>query len=872
MTRLSGYRWWSIATLALLAAGVWGYRTTAESWRQATPLAEFQAEQQRWQPLEKTVSLSFSEPVTLAEWMAEFTRQTGVPVEIMNEQRALNEYLNKVQVDADFGPESLITANLPPLPARDALELFGQLHDIDWSFRGGSVGLNCGEGDASREVRTHPLPAELRLLPRYKLYDAITNGWQPDSWWDVGGPWQAEPTRDTITTRMSPAEHEQFEMILSRLAEAWRQADRVSFTTPANDRGWEPTWLSGDSAQFQALQRALEKPVTLAGTDCHWQPLVAEIAEQVDFPIVVTPRAAEKLSLDARRFTFELQEVPLKLVLRELKLAPDFSLSPAAQGRVLVLRASDFDEFRDWQTLAAYPIGDLLGPDDPERDADDLIELITGTGSTDTWSNVGGPGTIQSLLRGRLLLIAQTLDQHERIQELLTGIRMVRSGAQREYAGWLDPRPQDSPELTARLETPLGFEYRGEKRPQAIRDLLHRGGVQVAGLEDTSLLQAQVRFWCYLPERPLRDNLTSVIDAWDVEPGYLDHVLLSTATPPAQVDLTERMSLYIFDLRPWLRSRPSMPGLDGLITSAIDPDSWGDVGGPRSARVYRDLLILHCSPQVAHRVRQFLAALADHLAPGPRQWRGVPLAGEVLNRPLSLEFEPASARERFLRESRQEIAQLLQKRVTVHIGGQNLGNAIIDLARDHQLPVLIASRWVDLEERMVTLTAEDLPLGEVLQRLVSDPSQHAWRIESGCLVLRYVNRQEYAEYQPYLYNVDDLILPRGKLRPKQLVRTLLTTISDNDLEDEIGWYYPYLDMDFGNFLSPTFEVDNVTGREMFEQLLRDLRSGKLRPLPAQKGDSDYSPFPAYPYPFRPFVTTGPPLVGQLPGEVRSTKY
>lgn len=536
-----------------------------------------------------------------------------------------------------------------------------------------------------------------------------------------------------------------------------------------------------------------------------------------------------------------------------------------------MLRAADYDEFHDWLTLAAYPIGDLLGPDDAERDAEELIELIKGIGDTDTWADVGGPGTIQWLQGGRLLLIGQTLDQHERIQELLAGIRTVRSGVQREFAGRRDPRPAyDSPELAARLQTSLGFEYRGVETRDAIPDVLHRGCVQVAGLVDSGLLNSYAPLWCYLPERPLRDNLTSLLIACDVEPAYLTHILLSEARPPAHVDPIEPLSLYIFDLRPWLRSRPSMPGLEGLIVSAIDPDSWGDVGGPGSARVYRDQLILHCSPQVAHRVRQFLAALADHLAPGPRQWRGVPLAGEVLNRPLSLEFEPADTRERFLRESRQEIAQLLQKRVTVHFARQNLGSAIIDLAREHQLPVIASSRWDEMKELFVTISANDLPLGEVLEQLVNGVPHSSWRIESGCLVLRYFNRWEHAEYQPYLYNVDDLIMPRGKLRPKQLVRTLLTTISDNDLEDEIGWQHLF--MDFGNFLTPTFDVDNVSGREMFEQMLRDLRSGQLRPLPAEKGDSDYSPFPGYPYPFRPFVTTTIPVVGQLPGGVRSTKY
>jgi general secretion pathway protein D len=57
------------------------------------------------------------------------------------------------------------------------------------------------------------------------------------------------------------------------------------------------------------------------------------------------------------------------------------------------------------------------------QDFDTLIDLITSTVQPDTWTDNGGQGSISGYPRGTLLVISQTDDIHEEIQQLLNMMR-----------------------------------------------------------------------------------------------------------------------------------------------------------------------------------------------------------------------------------------------------------------------------------------------------------------------------------------------------------------------------------------------------------------------------------------------------------------
>ena len=75
-----------------------------------------------------------------------------------------------------------------------------------------------------------------------------------------------------------------------------------------------------------------------------------------------------------------------------------------------------------------YPVADLIIPTgvDPSTafaDFDTLIQLITSTIRPDTWDDVGGPGSIEAFPMKSDLVISQTKDVHEQIEDLLRQMR-----------------------------------------------------------------------------------------------------------------------------------------------------------------------------------------------------------------------------------------------------------------------------------------------------------------------------------------------------------------------------------------------------------------------------------------------------------------
>ncbi len=74
-------------------------------------------------------------------------------------------------------------------------------------------------------------------------------------------------------------------------------------------------------------------------------------------------------------------------------------------------------------TNPPYP----ASPSNGQISMDDLTELLEGIVDPASWESVGGPGGIRPI--GRSLVISQTFEAHERIEELLDRVRAVRQEA-----------------------------------------------------------------------------------------------------------------------------------------------------------------------------------------------------------------------------------------------------------------------------------------------------------------------------------------------------------------------------------------------------------------------------------------------------------
>ena len=76
------------------------------------------------------------------------------------------------------------------------------------------------------------------------------------------------------------------------------------------------------------------------------------------------------------------------------------------------------------QTMTSMPAGQTKGPSDTIEDV--LIKLIQNTIEPQSWSTVGGQGTIEFYPLGKALVVNQTPDIQEQVQELLNALRRLQ--------------------------------------------------------------------------------------------------------------------------------------------------------------------------------------------------------------------------------------------------------------------------------------------------------------------------------------------------------------------------------------------------------------------------------------------------------------
>lgn len=130
---------------------------------------------------------------------------------------------------------------------------------------------------------------------------------------------------------------------------------------------------------------------------------------------------------------------------------------------------------------------------------DDLIRVITATIESDSWEQMGGPGSIQVVDDWGLLFVNQTTDVHEQIKDLLDVVRRVRtqSGIAKEFTQPVAYALESEVNSISResIERALGevtaLEFFEQPLGDAIREIQDRHDIamiiDVAALEELGL-------------------------------------------------------------------------------------------------------------------------------------------------------------------------------------------------------------------------------------------------------------------------------------------------------------------------------------------------------------------------------------------------
>ena len=350
------------------------------------------------------------------------------------------------------------------------------------------------------------------------LIDAITSNVRPTSWDCIGGPGSILPFESggvqAIVVAQTEFVHREFEALLSKVrsvahahAGARPEAARLRArpTAPPLPTGNKPSRPIDPAA---AIRAALGRPLDVKYDKTPLDQVAADLQIKLAIPVQLDRKAIEDVGESiAKPVTFSSSGVSAKatvaLLLRE------FSFAAVIHDEVLLITSQE--EAENIEETRVYDVADLVGVGD-EKDFDTLIDAISGCVSPNTWPVGTGPGPIAPLtVSGTdLIVLSQTADVQDEIENLLADLRAVRHGRQAKdlkspklpvrsetlHCGVERPLapPADPAEaaIRAALAKPLAVQYARTPLAKVAEDLQARLGVPVR-LDDHALADCGLR-------------------------------------------------------------------------------------------------------------------------------------------------------------------------------------------------------------------------------------------------------------------------------------------------------------------------------------------------------------------------------------------
>ena len=188
------------------------------------------------------------------------------------------------------------------------------------------------------------------------------------------------------------------------------------------------------------IETALTRPVKVSFQELPFKDVIADLAKQAELPLELDPEGMEEADVAPdQAVSLELGSFPLRQTL-DVLLGP-LHLSYRYSGDGLVITSEEICAERPMVRI--YPVLDLVrapprGDSETVLDFDTLIDTITSHLSPDTWTDNGGPSSIVGG-PGGCLVVSQTYSAHREIENLLTGLRQLKSDQAKLKPGELAP-------------------------------------------------------------------------------------------------------------------------------------------------------------------------------------------------------------------------------------------------------------------------------------------------------------------------------------------------------------------------------------------------------------------------------------------------
>lgn len=187
-------------------------------------------------------------------------------------------------------------------------------------------------------------------------------------------------------------------------------------------------------ADEERLEQSLARRGSLHVVDAPLHEVISSLSEQFQTPIHLSAKSLEEAGVNIDTpVTRHIESVPLESLLR--LVLDDLDLDFTIRNNVILVSTPENLESPDMMEMRIYPVRDLVMWRVPgakeeapswEADYDSLIEVITTTIEPESWTDVGGPGSIREFENSASIVVSQTRRAHREIEKLLATLRKAR--------------------------------------------------------------------------------------------------------------------------------------------------------------------------------------------------------------------------------------------------------------------------------------------------------------------------------------------------------------------------------------------------------------------------------------------------------------
>ena len=638
----------------------------------------------------------------------------------------------RIPLRLDVRENASLTFAAKDVTLRTVVDRIAQESRSAWCFCGGEILITNSVSPLYR-VECYPvrdLVASVKgrtpVLDRDELIALVARNVLPESW-DLVGGWAAlEVFQDALIVLHTREAHDEIGQLLNGI----RRSRQAMTSDDGGTRLPVATFVSPHSTSpaEEAIFRELDMPTAL---DCAEMPLndVARLlAARHNIDIWMDDRALEMVGISSDcPVTRKLKGMTLRTTLH--LLLRDLELTYYINDDSLVITTPECNETNP--TVGVYPIFDLLGSDrrKPDRgdDYDKFIDGVRSCVAPESWAWVGGPGEVHVVWRAGCLVIAQTMDVHEKLQRLFSALRLSADwknaggpGTRPRLTATADERLPAASHVARAIEERTTVDFVDAPLSEAIRKLAQRHRVHIEldtratdfiGIKSDSPITLQLKnvrlrsvLWHLAKGRQMAwFNAGEFIDFTSIEAAEYQ---LATVVYP------------VFDLLQWHRmetaSAEDYQRLVELVKRTTVPWSWDEVGGPGS---------IECFPSAGAIAVSQTAELQDEIAAFLRTYREFQdlfdqKMGVRIPRSVVVAQNPAAPA---------RIATIKRQLVDLDFKATPLDEVAREISRKYKIPVLLdnseleVARFIGISAtEKITLRAEKEPLDSVLQRMLTD--------------------------------------------------------------------------------------------------------------------------------------------------------